>query len=222
MNPLSSLVLFIIGAFAAKDVFASVSQTADEIPSDPEGTINTDLASLLAEADQNFLSMPDPLTSLTDIITGGHMVMELSQNGQNYIKGRESLSLVPYKDIAGKWTIGYGHKILPGESYTQIDAATADAIFLRDVSPSVAAVNSLVTVPLTQNQFDALVSLVFNIGVPAFSTSTLLRKLNSGDYSAAAEQFKVWNKITDPKTGLKIVSNGLVNRRAADLSLFLA
>ena len=76
-------------------------------------------------------------------------------------------------------------------------------------------VNDLVKVPLTQNQFDALVSLTYNIGTGAFEKSTLLKKLNTGDYQGAADQFTVWNK------GGGKVLQGLVNRRAKEKEVFL-
>jgi lysozyme len=80
-------------------------------------------------------------------------------------------------------------------------------------------VNRAVKVKLTQNQFDALVSLVYNIGPPNFNGSTLLRKLNAGDYAGAADQFLVWNK---GRVGRKlVVISGLVNRRNAERQLFL-
>lgn len=76
--------------------------------------------------------------------------------------------------------------------------------------------------PLTQNQFDALVSFSYNEGAGAFEESTLLHKLNLKDYNDAADQFLVWNKITDPKTGEKIVLDTLVKRRAQERKLFLS
>ena len=77
-------------------------------------------------------------------------------------------------------------------------------------------VNTSVTVPLSQNKYDALVSLSYNIGSGAFKNSTLLNKLNSGDYKGAAEQFLVWNKVNSKKM------QGLVNRREAEHNLFLS
>ena len=76
-------------------------------------------------------------------------------------------------------------------------------------------VNTSVKAPLTQNQYDALVSLSYNIGSNAFKNSTLLKKLNSGDYKGAAEQFLVWNKVNSKRV------QGLVNRREAERNLFL-
>jgi lysozyme len=84
-------------------------------------------------------------------------------------------------------------------------------------------VKRYVKVPVTQNQFDALTSLTYNIGKgkEGFGGSTLLKLLNQGDYKGAAEQFHRWNKVTDPKTGEKVESPGLINRRKADYELFI-
>lgn len=89
------------------------------------------------------------------------------------------------------------------------------ALLRADLGTAEAAVNRLVTVPLTQNQFDALVSLVFNIGEGNFSKSTLLRRLNAGEREAAAGQFGRWNK----SKGVELA--GLTKRRAAERELFL-
>ena len=84
----------------------------------------------------------------------------------------------------------------------------------HDLKKFESTVNSAVTVPINQNQFDALVSLAYNIGTGAFKESTLLKKLNLGDYKAAAAQFAVWNR------GGGKVMQGLVNRRAVERKLF--
>ena len=98
------------------------------------------------------------------------------------------------------------------------DACTpeqAKSYFKHDLAKFEKTVNESVTVPLTQNQFDALVSLTYNIGSGAFNNSTLLKKLNKGDYQGAADQFLVWNKA-----GGKVMK-GLVRRREAERALFL-
>lgn len=151
----------------------------------------------------------------------GQEIMKFSDNGLNVIKRFEGFSAVPYRDAQG-WSIGYGHFILPGENLTQIDKAQAEVLLRKDAAIAEAAVDTHVTVPLTQNQFDALVSFVYNIGVSAFTKSTLLRKLNSGDYAAAAAQFAVWNKITDATTGQKVVKLALVTRRQGEQALFMS
>jgi lysozyme len=83
-------------------------------------------------------------------------------------------------------------------------------------------VNNYVKVPLTQSQFDALVCFTYNEGTGALKESTLLRKLNAKDYHGAAYQFLLWDKITDPKTGQKVVCDTLILRRKKERELFLS
>lgn len=129
-----------------------------------------------------------------------------------------------YKDQAGLLTIGYGHLVdgQPMENYTgypvAISEAAAQHLLRKDLTVAENAVNSLVTVPLTQAQFDALVSFVFNVGIGAFKNSTLLRELNQGDYTEASKQFLRWNKVTI--NGSKVVSAGLAKRREDESNLF--
>ncbi|QIL42514.1 lysozyme [Pedobacter sp. HDW13] len=116
-------------------------------------------------------------------------------------------------------TIGYGHKltsqeISSGTYASGITQQQAHALFMSDAQNAINAVNSQVTVSLTQNQFDALVSFVYNTGGGAFGNSTLLSKLNSGDYSGAAAQMDRWVYASGG------VVNGLVNRRNQEQDLF--
>ena len=117
--------------------------------------------------------------------------MKTSQKGIDLIKQFEGCRLSAYKCPAGVWTIGYGHTygVKAGQKISQKQAEE----FLKDDLKSFeAAVNNYVKVPLTQNQFDALVSFSFNVGSEALRTSTLLRLLNQGKYEEAAEQFDRW------------------------------
>jgi len=150
--------------------------------------------------------------------------MDISASGITLIKNFEGLMLKAYKDIAGVWTIGWGSTryadgkpVQPGDIL--VNRACADDLFLVTLKSFVNAVNRLVKVPVTQNQMDALYSFHYNTG--ALAQSTLLKKLNVGDYEGAAVQFLVWNKITDPHTGKKVVSDTLVKRRAKEQKLFL-
>lgn len=146
--------------------------------------------------------------------------MRLSQRGIDFIKKSEALRLTAYQDDAGVWTIGYGttgplvHK---GLVWVQQQAEDA---FLHSVLHVEQAVNSFVKVAVTQEQFDALCSLAYNIGNFNFQQSTLLRRLNALDYHNAAKEFLRWNKITNQRTGQLEVSAGLSNRRAAEAALF--
>ncbi len=146
--------------------------------------------------------------------------MKTSESGIGLIKHFESLSLVPYKCPAGKWTTGYGScfyadgtPVREGDpALTEDQALTLLRNTLRQYEDEV---NRSVKVALTQDQYDALVDLCYNIGCSNFRTSTLLRKLNEGNYGAAASQFERWNQ-----GGGKVLP-GLVKRRAAERSLFM-
>lgn len=141
--------------------------------------------------------------------------MEYSQNGFSMTKRFESCKLTAYQDSVGVWTIGWGHTggVYPGMTCTQ---AQADQWLAEDIKGSGLKVQSLVTVSLNQNQFDALVDFVFNLGTANFRTSTLLRKLNAGDYSGAAAEFPKWNHAGGQ------VLPGLTKRRLAEQQLFLS
>lgn len=122
---------------------------------------------------------------------------KISQRGVDFLKREEGCVLHPYICPAGKWTIGYGHVFPDPEqrhALPRITMEQAEALLRFDLTRFEAGVNRLITVPLTQGQFDALVSLTFNIGLgkKGFSGSTLRRLLNAGDYAGAREQFSVW------------------------------
>jgi len=141
--------------------------------------------------------------------------MNTSQRGIELIKQHEGVRYQAYDDGVGVWTVGVGHTkgVVKGD---KIDDRQVDQFLREDLESAEYAVSRLVTVDLTQNQFDALVSLVFNIGSGAFSTSTLLKMLNKGNLPAAADQFGRWNMA-----GGKVL-RGLVIRRAAERALFLS
>jgi len=152
--------------------------------------------------------------------------MQLSNHGESVIKGFEGLRLNAYRDSAGIWTIGYGSiRYHDGKAIKPADKlaneAQADALFRNTLGQYEDAVNNLVKVPLSQNQFDALTSFAYNEGTGALKGSTLLRRLNEKDYEGAADQFLVWNKIVDSRTGQKTTLDALVKRRAEERLLFL-
>ena len=140
-------------------------------------------------------------------------MMQISKAGLDLIKQFEGLYLQAYRCPAGVPTIGYGHTagVAMGQTITQ---QQADDYLRRDVRQFERAVERQVSVPLTQGQFDALVSFAFNLGEGALAQSTLLRLLNAGDYAGAAAQFDRWNKA-----GGRVLP-GLVRRRAAERALF--
>lgn len=139
--------------------------------------------------------------------------MNISQRGIDLIKDFEGCELTAYKDIVGVLTIGYGctTNVQDGLTITQTEAENR---LRRDLEKVEAAVERLVTVPLTQGEFDALCSFVYNLGEGALAKSTLLKLLNSSDYDDASLQFFRWNKA-----GGKEVA-GLTRRREAERRLF--
>ncbi|MNL10554.1 Lysozyme RrrD [compost metagenome] len=138
----------------------------------------------------------------------------ITQNKQA-IKTAEGLRLTAYKDGGGVWTIGYGHTGADVREGLTIPLSEAERLLTRDLRVAENHVNGAVKVKLTQNQFDALVSFVYNVGGEAFRSSTMLKKLNTGDYLGAADQFPRWNKDNG-----KVV-DGLTNRRREERELFL-
>lgn len=128
----------------------------------------------------------------------------------------------PYVCPAGKTTVGWGHVVRADDKLIYpLSAERADDLLRRDLERFTALLASAIRVPLQQCMFDALLCFVFNIGFGAFSDSTLLRKLNQGDYAGAADELLRWNKARDPKTGARIELAGLTRRRAAERDLFL-
>jgi lysozyme len=106
-------------------------------------------------------------------------MMRISQEGLDLIKRHESFSATPYLCPAREWTIGFGHVILRGEIFTSITKQEAEDLLRKDAALTEICINKFVKVPLSQNQFDALASFIFNIGRRNFLDSTLLRKLNA-------------------------------------------
>ncbi|MNN30269.1 Lysozyme RrrD [compost metagenome] len=140
--------------------------------------------------------------------------MRTSQRGLSLIKSFEGLRLQAYQDSVGVWTIGYGatRSVQPG---MKVSKEQAERMLLSDVKRFEPEVERLITSPLNQNQWDALVSFTYNLGAANLESSMLRRLLNAGNYVAAAEQIPRWNKA-----GGKVLP-GLVRRRAAERELFL-
>ncbi|MHA7871037.1 MAG: lysozyme, partial [Hyphococcus sp.] len=112
--------------------------------------------------------------------------MKISESGIALLKRFEGLELEAYQDIAGIWTIGYGHtgNVQPGQRITEREA---EALLRRDLKSREDAVGRAVNVPLNQNEFDALVSFVYNVGANAFRRSTALKRLNRDNRMGAAD-----------------------------------
>lgn len=141
-----------------------------------------------------------------------NLSMKTGPRGLALIKQWEGLRLTAYKDAVGIWTIGYGSTgshVKPGLRLTE---AEAEALLRKDLARFEKRVNDLVKVPLSQEQFDALVSFDFNTG--KLHASTLLKRLNQGEYAAVPSELKRWSKA-----GGKTLA-GLVRRREAEASLW--
>ena len=146
--------------------------------------------------------------------------MKTSDNGIALIKEFEGFVAEPYLDAAGVPTIGYGNTFYAnGQPVLMKDEAItekqAETLMLNVLAKFESGVSELVHIPLNQNQFDALVSLAYNIGLSAFKNSTLLERLNAGLYKDAAEQFLRWVYAD------KVVLKGLQTRRQKEKTLFL-
>ena len=139
--------------------------------------------------------------------------MKISQEGLSLIKKFEGCELDAYKCAAEVWTIGYGSTkgVKEGDTITQEEA---DKLLLHEMEEYEGYINNIVEVDLKQNEFDALVSWVFNLGPANLKASTLLKVLNAKDYQGVPEQIKRWNKA-----GGKVLE-GLIRRREAEALLF--
>ncbi len=148
--------------------------------------------------------------------------MKTSDKGLAFIEGFEDFVPNPYMPTSDDVpTIGFGTTVYPNGKRVQltdsaISRAKAVEYLAHDLAHCEADVSAHVKVPLTQGQFDALVSFVYNLGDPALESSTLLARLNAGNYAAAAEEFPRWNKQKG-----KVLA-GLVRRRAGEKAMFLS
>ena len=168
--------------------------------------------------------------------------LQTSQKGLEFIAKWESMVLHPYLDSAQKWTIGIGKLLVPTDSFINISnsdirellkstdpnhrvtkkkitKAEALKCLKEDVKECEEAIKNNVTVPLTQTQFDVLVSWTFNCGIGSLKSSTLLKKLNKKEYNEVANELLKWANVTI--SGKKVPSQGLLNRRIAEAQLWL-
>ena len=146
--------------------------------------------------------------------------MPINRAGLELIKSFESLRLKAYRDPVAIWTIGYGHTGPDVYEGREITKREADELLAADLSESEESVRELITVPLNDNEFAALVSFAFNVGGGALKGSTLRRKLNKKDYRGAADEFSKW--VYGTIKGRKVLLPGLVRRRAQERNLFLS
>ena len=141
--------------------------------------------------------------------------MQISDNGIAFIESFEGFRDTPYNDVAGWQTVGYGHKILSGDVLIYpLSRSDGDVLMRKDCQVAENCINKNVTVSLTQNQFDALCSFVYNLGIGNFLTSTLHRLLCEGNYSGAAYEFPKWDRAGG------VVVEGITRRRLAEQALF--
>lgn len=137
----------------------------------------------------------------------------INPEGIAFIKQWEGLRLDAYKCSAGEWTIGYGHTATAKEGM-KITQTEAERLLYQDLSLYETAVTRAVTAQLSDNQFAALVSWSYNVGITAMRNSSLIRKLNQGDYGSVPGELARWNKVKGK------VNRGLSNRRAAEAGLW--
>ena len=146
--------------------------------------------------------------------------MKISENGLNLIKEFEGLSLKPYLDVVKIPTIGYGNTFYKDGKKVTLNDKPISEIEATELLSYVAQkdfadkIFPLIKVKVSQNQFDAMVSLAYNIGVGNFSKSTLLKKVNSGDFDGASNEFLKWNK----SGGKELL--GLTKRRQREYEMF--
>lgn len=170
--------------------------------------------------------------------------MNLSPQGRAFLTDYEKARSKAYRDSAGKWTIGIGHLLTPREiksdlmvigeasitwRTTTLTPALMDTLFVQDLAPRESALNKLLTKEPTQQQFDAMLCLLYNIGQGSaklwepggFTRSSVRRNFNKGNTQKTADAFLLWNKARNPDTGVLEVSPGLVKRRAQERAMFL-
>lgn len=155
--------------------------------------------------------------------------MKFSQNGEKMLIQIEGFKESSYLDSAGHPTIGIGHKINAGEYFTTLTESDAVALMRKDVAPIETFINNYLP-KITQNQFDALVIFIFNIGPPAFLNSSVFRDIKDKKFEEATKPWAKWinitKKVKDPATGEMVKKlfpvNGLIQRRAIEIGLFNA
>lgn len=147
----------------------------------------------------------------------GTKIREIPDLAIKFIKNEEGCILHSYADIVGKMTIGIGHLIRKGEDFSAgLTEDEAEKLLRKDLYSTADAVCRLTNVSISDNQYSALLSLVFNIGSGNYQASTLRSQLNRGEYSAAADEFPKWCWAGGKK------SKGLYNRRIREHNLFLS
>lgn len=149
------------------------------------------------------------------------MSKRLSDFGRLALTFEEGAKLTPYKDDAGYWTVGIGHKLLPNELNKTLKESDIKELLDKDIFEREGELNRKTEIELAQHQFDSVFIFSFNIGIPGFFSSSAYRFLKVPDNKSAFKSWKEWNKVTDPETKQKVVCNGLMSRRAREVNLFI-
>lgn len=141
---------------------------------------------------------------------------KINQLGLAIVKRYEGMSRHAYKCPAGYWTIGYGHRVKPSERFNEpLTDKSMDQLLESDLSEACKAVQSLIKVPVLDNQFSALVSFTFNLGSGCLQRSVLRARLNRGEYKEAGQAFMLYVRASGR------VLKGLLNRRHDEMMLFM-
>jgi lysozyme len=203
----AALLLLTASALLLLATQASAQQGDGNAPDDPDA----------GEGDWRLPGMDAAANLFNDAV--GAMTMQdqgrMSPAGLAMLEQFEGFSATPYADHKGN-SIGFGHLIQPGEDYTYLTREQGEQLLAQDVASAERTVSAAVSVPLNQGQFDALVSFTYNVGAGAFRASTLLRKLNAGDYAGAAAEFPRWVNASGQR------NETLVARRDQEQALFEA
>jgi lysozyme len=167
-------------------------------------------------ADSNGVDIGNPLYfSLGKIMAEPQTI---SQDGLNRLMLRESFSPTPYPDPpgSGKFSIGFGHQIQPGESFVSITRDQASELLAGDIVDVENAINENVSATLSQTQFDALCSFVYNVGTGAFKRGSIPEKLNAGLYNSALETMKLYVNANHAPNA------NLISRRSDEVNQFIS
>ncbi len=141
---------------------------------------------------------------------------EINNEGLELVKKFEGFSRTVYKDAAGYATIGYGHKLLSKENFATITEEQAESILKKDLKLAIIGLNAALSIDLNINQFSAIVSFVFNMGIGTFNSSTLKELINKEDHLGIPMELLKWSHVG--KTTMK----GLLERRLAEATLYLS
>lgn len=143
----------------------------------------------------------------------------MTPEGLALIRRHEGYRKTAYRCPAGVWTVGYGHTSMAGPppvfAGLEVSRAQANEILARDVEAVARQVTALLKVPLASQEFSALVSFAFNVGIGNFAKSSVLKAVNAGDFAAVPRRLQLWTKA-----GGKVLP-GLIRRRAAEAELFV-